>query len=366
MEKVKVSIIIPVYKPGNLIHDCIKSLINQSFKSAEFIFVNDGSPDNVQEILNEYQKKDERIKLLEQKNQGISIARNQGIKMAKGDYIGFLDNDDYYKVNFIEELYSKALKHNLDIIISRTIESRDNKKIVKAPIFQINKIYNQDFSSDKIIKNLLIEESLFPVWNKLYKKELINKYDILFPSNREIEEDCMFNLQAFKNAEKIMFIDYFGYYYRDVSTSESRRFIERDLFAKAIEKYKFDYNSAYNLDLDKKEIERLKSIRLINRATYLSFICSKDNNNFNINYSYVKSIISNPILIEILNKYKNDPLLRVGKYDRILQNIILKQNYFKLKIICFSIYKLYTQSVSEFLRNLNGTNKNIDLILDEN
>ena len=365
MEKVKVSIIIPVYKPGNLIHECVTSLINQSFKSTEFIFVNDGSPDNVQEILNDYQKKDERIKIIEQENQGISVARNKGLQIAKGEYIGFLDNDDYYKDNFIEKLYSKASKCQLDIVVSRTIEGRDGKKIIKAPIFETNKIYNQEFSHKNFIKNLLTEESLFAVWNKLYKRELITQYNIQFPSNREIEEDCMFNLQAFNNSKRIMFIDYYGYYYREVSTSESRRFIERDLFTKAIEKYNFDYKSTYNLEINKEEEERFKSVRLINRAIYLTFICSKDNANFNTNYSYVKSIVSNPILINAMKTYKHDPLLKAGKYNRILINIILKQNYIKLRIICFSIYKFYTQSVSEFLRNLNGTNKNIELILDE-
>lgn len=365
MKNVKISIIIPVYKPGELIHECVNSLINQSFKDAEFIFVNDGSPDNIQDVLENYQKKDPRIKVIQQINQGISIARNTGLNIASGDYIGFMDNDDFYQLDFLENLYNTAINHNLDIVISRTIEGRDQKKLVKPPIYETNKLYDADFSKSEFIKNLMLEESLFAVWNKLYKREMIEKNTILFPKNREIEEDCMFNLQAFNNATRVMFIDYFGYNYREVLTSESRRFITRDLFSKALEKYNFNYAETYNLALDNKTEKRYKSIRLINRAVYLTFICSTDTSSFKTKYNYVKNIVENKQLIDCINYYYDDELLRQGKYDKVLRAIIKKQNLIGLKAIVWIIHTIYSPNLSEFLRNLNGTNNNVEIIRNE-
>lgn len=366
MEKIKISIIIPVYKPGNYIHDCVNSLINQTFSNAEFIFVNDGSPDNVLDVLAEYQAKDSRIKVITQKNQGISIARNTGLKNASGEYIGFMDNDDYYELDFLENLYNTVTINNLDIVVSRTIEERDQKKLVKNPIYTTNKIYDAEFSKNELIKNLMLEESLFAVWNKLYKRSMLEENVIRFPANREIEEDCMFNLQAFNNASRVMFIDYYGYHYREVLTSESRRFIERDLFSKALEKFHFDYKDTFGLKLDKDSETAYKSIRLINRAVYLTFICSTDKSNFRLKYNYIKSIVNNKTLIEAVNTYYNNPLLKQGKFDTILRDIIKQQNYGLLKFIVWSLHTLYSPKLSEIFRNLNGTNKNVELIKNGN
>lgn len=366
MENPKISIIIPVYKPGEYIHDCVNSLINQTFSEAEFIFVNDGSPDNVLDILEEYQSKDNRIKIITQKNQGISIARNTGLKLASGDYIGFMDNDDYYQTDFLENLYQAATKNNLDIVVSRTIEGRDGKKLVKSSIYETNKIYDAKFSQTEFIKNLMLEESLFAVWNKLYKRELIKNNNIFFPSNRDIEEDCMFNLQAFNKAEIIMFIDYYGYNYREVLTSESRRFISRDLFSKALDKYHFNYTKTYNLNLTEEIENRYKSIRLINRSIYLTFICSTDKSKFNVKYKYVKKIIQNPILKQAVIDFGNDDLLKNGKYDKVLRYIIKSQNFIMLKSIVMLIHTIYSPKLSEFLRNLNGTNTNVVILNNEN
>lgn len=365
MKKIKISIIIPVYKPGNFIYDCINSLINQTFKDAEFIFVNDGSPDNVLDILNEYQIRDSRIKIISQENQGISIARNTGLEHAIGEYIGFIDNDDYYELDFLENLYNTAINNDLDIVISRTIEGRDQKKIVKESIFKTNIIYDNTFSRKEFIKNLMLEESLFAVWNKLYKRELVKKNNIQFPTNRDIEEDCMFNLQAFNNASKIMFIDYYGYNYREVLTSESRRFIERDLFSKALEKYHLSYKNTYSLEINNKTEIEYKSIRLINRSVYLTFICSTDKSNFSLKYNYIKKIIKNKTLIDVVYTYYNSALLKQGKYEKILRYIIKNQNYILLKLIVLLIHTIYSPKLSEFLRYLNGKYKNVKLIKNE-
>ena len=120
---VKVSIIVPVYNPGKFIYQCIDSLLNQTLKECEFIFVNDGSTDNSLSILKSYQEKDTRIKIIDQTNSGSSIAKNNGIKVATGEYIGFSDSDDYFEIDALETLYNYSKNNNLEIITSNYFNS---------------------------------------------------------------------------------------------------------------------------------------------------------------------------------------------------------------------------------------------------
>ncbi len=111
----KVSVIVPVYNVEKYLEECIESLINQTLTDIEIICINDGSTDNSLKILEELQKKDNRIKIINQKNSGVSSARNNGIENATGEYIGFVDSDDWIDSDYYEKLYNTAKKYNSDI-----------------------------------------------------------------------------------------------------------------------------------------------------------------------------------------------------------------------------------------------------------
>ncbi len=115
----KVSVIIPVYNTEKYLRQCLDSVINQTLTDIEIICVNDGSTDNSTNILNEYANNDSRIIVLSQKNSGAAIARNNGINNAIGDYLYFIDSDDYVDTTFLEKMYSKSLKYNADICLCR-------------------------------------------------------------------------------------------------------------------------------------------------------------------------------------------------------------------------------------------------------
>jgi glycosyltransferase involved in cell wall biosynthesis len=353
MTSIKVSVIIPVYNAELFLKDCIESLISQTLQECEFIFINDGSSDTSQQIIEKYQKTDDRIVLINQENKGISGARNTGIEVSKGAYIGFLDNDDYVKNTMFEVLYCKAIKENLDIVVSKTILGRDNKYIIKDAVFPIEKKYDQNFIQGNIIPSLLKEEDLFAVWNKIYKRSLVFTKCVRFPNSRVIEEDNMFNLQAFNCAINVMFIDYSGYFYREVATSESRRTIENNYFDKALQKFHFDYKQEYNLLIDYSELEKLKAIRFIQRVCYLVFKCATTETNFKNKFNYIKKMVFHPEVIDMSSRYKVEILLNKGIYETLVLKIINAQSIIGLYLLVVGIKFMYHPNLSEIIRKLN-------------
>ncbi|MBZ4035788.1 glycosyltransferase [Flavobacterium sp. 17A] len=357
MTAYKVSIVIPVYNAKDYLHDCLKSVLDQTLSDCEFIFINDGSTDNSFEIIELYQKKDNRIKLLNQVNKGISGARNAGIEIATGEYIGFLDNDDFLKKDFLENLYNNAKQHDLDILISKTILGRDGKYIIKYSGFDVNTIFNQDFIQDQIIPNLLKVEDLFAVWNKIYKRTFINKNNIRFPESRVIEEDNIFNIQAFNKAERVLFIDYAGYYYRDVADSKSRQILENDYFSKALEKYYFDYKTEYSLSILDAEFEKLKAIRFIQRIFYLVYKCSVLKVPFKEKRDYIKHMVFHEKVYELSKKYTEEILKDKGVYEKMVLKIIINKTPNLLVLLILSIQIGYHPRISETIRRINKLTK---------
>ncbi len=351
----KVSVIIPVYNPGLYLKHCIDSLINQTLKECEFIFINDGSTDDSLEILNIYKEKDSRIIIINQKNLGISIARNNGIKKAQGEYIGFSDNDDFLELDMLETLYNTSKIHDSDIVVSKYFLGRDNKEIIKGTRFKSQTLYEDKFIKKNIIPDLLENEEMFAVWNKLYNRVFINKNNIIFPPNRVIEEDAMFNIAAFNVCKKAIFIDYAGYHFREMSTSESRKFLQKDFFMLALEKYHFDYKTHFNLELSDSHHEKLKRARFINRVFYIVFICSISKNSSVLKkYRYLKKIILNKELIRIVDLNYFQIKTKAGIFEKIILIIIkykmTKTLYF---LICFISF-VYKPVFSEFLRSINN------------
>ena len=159
------SVIVPIYKiPDEYLKKCIDSILNQSFKDYEIILVDDESPDNCGEICDEYSKKDSRVKVIHKKNEGVSSARNYGIDIAKGEYIGFVDSDDYIEPKMYEILLDKLTRTNSDVsICGYNIVERDNI----LPITWIDNILNKEDA----IEILLVEKTYEGyMWNKLFKR----------------------------------------------------------------------------------------------------------------------------------------------------------------------------------------------------
>ncbi len=165
MKKIKVSIIVPVYNVKEYLARCLDSLVNQSLKDIEIIVVNDGSPDNSQKIIDDYCKKYKNVKSFIKENGGLSDARNFGIEKAQGEYIAFLDSDDYVTTDMYMEMYNKAISGDFDMVVCDLNYVYDDK-IIKASC-NVKKDTNN-------IKDVML--NIYPAaWNKIFKRNLMDK-----------------------------------------------------------------------------------------------------------------------------------------------------------------------------------------------
>ena len=242
---IKVSVIIPVYNMEKYLEECLDSICHQTLKDIEIICINDGSKDKSEQILKDYTQKDKRIVLIEQKNQGLSIARNNGIKIAKGQYIGFVDSDDKIDPDFYEKLYNAASKNDADIAISGYKKITKKNKI--KTLFKVQK----EKSVSGLTQKMNFSENGFYVWNKIYKRDLILENKLFFPENVNFE-DISWTLNVLFLAKKIQTVSHTFYYYRYNAQSITKAsFSDEKKFADYKKAYKFrdDFIKKYNLKL---------------------------------------------------------------------------------------------------------------------
>lgn len=212
-ENIKVSVVIPAYNVEKYIKQCLDSVINQTLKDIEIICINDGSKDNTLAILKEFAQKDSRIKLIDKVNEGISVARNQGMELARGEYISFIDSDDWIDENYLENLYNTAKKYDSDVACSSIIRVTGNHKRKKL-------LYTkEEYSNDKDKKNELTNVPICNyVWNKIYRREKLLKSCVKFPCGR-VYEDVIWSIQVIYYMDSVVTVPSASYYYRKNPTS---------------------------------------------------------------------------------------------------------------------------------------------------
>ena len=253
MKKDLISIVIPVYNVEKYLKRCLDSIINQTHKNLEIICVDDGSIDSSGKILDDYKNKDKRIKVYHIKNGGVSHARNVGIKHITGNYVGFIDPDDFIETNMYEELYNSIIENNSDVsVCNNYIYYEENDSIEKVKYSDsIPKIMSKTFYLDKMFK----DNYNGYVWNRLYKVKYIKK--VKFDESIIIMEDVIFNIDYASNINKISFVDIPLYYYVMRATSAVHKennkrnqnlFVAKEIIDKKIEKYNLDSQTQLRLN----------------------------------------------------------------------------------------------------------------------
>ncbi len=243
-----ISVIIPCYKVEKFLPKCLDSIVGQTYKNLQIIIVDDGSPDACGQIIDEYAAIDSRIEVIHKKNEGLCAARNDGLRLARGKWVAFVDSDDWCELNMYEEVMKIAKRDDSDIIIFDLFRNiGTNQKRVKA--------FNQEFvTEDRNIIKQLQESALhisfapyggkwrqgFP-WDKVFKRELIEENNLRYPIGIKADEDVIFCIQAFHFSKKVSYASIPLYHYRLNNNSIGYKFtpdrerIDKDVFAKQFE-----------------------------------------------------------------------------------------------------------------------------------
>ena len=331
--KILISIIVPLYNCEKFISDCIESLLNQTYDNVEIIIVNDGSKDNSLEIAKQFQQKDKRVKVLDQKNQGANAARNTGIKNASGDYCMFVDADDWLELNAVETLVNKLNNTDYDIIkfigIIEPIKKIKNK-------FNFNGNDCEDLDYPYIYDLLINTKILNNLCFSIYKKELLLDNEAL-NSNLSNSEDFWANLEIYCKKPKIAIINNILYHYRSNENSTTRTKSKERVLKNINERifvYEklFDYIKKWNIDTQKYKNNVAFTIIDATRESLFSLIDID-----NINKKELKETISDILNKEIFKYIRNNIkysdiktiLHNKSLYYRLRNGITIKSIYFK-------------------------------------
>ena len=328
----KISVIIPAYNSEKTISKCIESIINQTYKNLEIVIVNDGSLDNTLKIINSYAKKDKRINIINNENHGVSYSRNFGINIASGDYITFVDADDYLDSQCFEEL-NKLINPNIDFI---RYNFKSNKKTFSNDLYDLNEaivdfttdkkksVYSHFFTSDKPIPNL--------VFLLLIKASIAKK--ISFNEKLYMMEDVDFYIQLFQKSKKALFTNkkYYNYYVNPTSVTQNPKNCVRNI--KGILDTNKSISKRISILNDKKFNDEVNT-------NHYRVICNIIIRMPNYNYFSYKEIVSIYKLSEFKNlekmvdpnylKLKNKILFYLSKCHMYLMCILFSKIVFKLR-----------------------------------
>lgn len=242
-----ISIIVPVYKVEKYLEKCIKSILSQTYKNLEVILVDDGSPDSCPLMCDNFAKMDERIVVIHKKNGGLSDARNAGLDIAKGDYIGFVDSDDYIAPDMYEVLLKTSIMNGADLTLCNYIRVNENYEEIVSEVIQkhaIDKKYNRYEFIHELIKPY--GGYYIVVWNKLYKRNIF--YKLRFPIGKQHEDEYIIHY-IIDRCDIIMSVQETFYYYvqRDKSIMSTGFSVKSLDYGEAlIDRYNFAKSKKYN------------------------------------------------------------------------------------------------------------------------
>lgn len=228
-----VSVIVPIYNVEPYLKQCVDSIRNQTMKEIEIILVDDGSPDNCPQMCDQFGWEDNRIRVVHQKNAGVSVARNRGLEMAAADWIVFVDPDDWLEHNAIEALYQYAIVNNCDVVHGIIYSNYSNRQELEE--ISDNELGDylgsdiHDFVFPRTFAWHIGKVDFRAVWGAIYRKKILDENVCRFPEELRKCEDIIFNLYAFQSANKISVINIPVYHYRKYKGSVCHTFYPDDI-----------------------------------------------------------------------------------------------------------------------------------------
>lgn len=242
----KISVIVPVYNVEKYIDRCMDSILNQTYSNLEIVLVDDGSPDRCPELCDAYKDKDPRVKVIHKRNGGLGLARNTGLESATGEYVTFVDSDDFLDLNMVDKLCQTLCENDAEVAYCAYNIYSDNKAIIPQKDDRVGKVYTGRDVLLGIIGNVPEAvndmDARMSVWGALFKREILLENKIKFISEREyICEDLMFDIMLLPLVNRVAFSDIYGYYYCENEGSLTHKYI-----AGRLQKEKKMYVKVYN------------------------------------------------------------------------------------------------------------------------
>lgn len=312
--EVLVSVIIPVYNVESYIEKCIKSVVSQTYKNLEVLLIDDGSTDNSGTICDEFANEDNRIIVYHKKNEGLGLTRNFGLKHASGQYVLFIDSDDYIEIESISRLLKESIASNADLVVE------GYKKITDQGVLLFEEKYEYEVFEGKAVLTKFLPrmigscpektDSIFTtVCSKLYKREKIVENGVMFHSERKLQsEDLGFQMELVPHLDKVVVTQYTGYFYRTNLNSLTTVY-KPNRFEESKKVFLYIIDKISELDLP-------KEVRL--RADKMLFVQVKAairQENPQINHKHlmdcrnaVKEIVSDKLLQDEIISYPIDKL----------------------------------------------------------
>lgn len=330
-----ISVIIPVYNVEKHIKQALDSVINQTYKNLEIIIVDDGSKDSSGNICDEYARNDSRIKVIHKENEGLSAARNEGLDIATGKYVMFIDSDDYFENNSCELLYNEIKERDADYVAGNyTHITYDGIKWEK-PVFDVTMYDNFKLSIKDYKKSFFVMNSV--VWNKIFKREFIEQYKLRFIPGA-IAEDAIFSTFCYVHTDK-------GYYINDVVYNYRQNQTNMSISTNGTRKYFENINQSYKLIFNNfEETDNLGFYRFFYARIMPYLLCKIiDSNALNsdeeivevlkmLNWFFKQKVIYNVVVINeklnkivenIINENYVDALLNIKNTREYRKNISL-------------------------------------------
>lgn len=327
MDQPKVSIIVPIYNVEKYLDRCMQSLLNQTLKEIEIILVDDESPDNCPAMCDQYARQDDRIKVIHKKNGGLGFARNSGLEIATGEYVVFIDSDDYVKTEALAALYDIASQYFSDAVYANFYRYQQGVATVPVNEIQDFKQINGENEVREFLFSMIGANPEYPkdrkygmsVWRALYRLEIIKQNNVVFPSERQyISEDIVFHLEFLSRAKSITLTPENYYYYCLNANSLTSSFL-----ADRFEKYKYLHNALserlielYGEDQQSKmSVDRL----LIGYVRRYTFAKVNSNLGFTVLLKHISQICNDRYVRNVLKAY---PYNKMSIKNRVLLSLI--------------------------------------------
>ena len=283
-----VSVIVPIYNVEKYLSQCLESIVNQSYRELEIILVDDGSTDGSVQTIELFSKSDDRIKVIYQNNLGASAARNAGISIAKGEYIVFVDSDDWLDTGIVELALEKAI-NGFDLVFW------GYNKVFLSNVRKGNVWFNEDRSfnaidvrelllyriigpNDEEMLNLMSLDNFSMPWSKLYRRDIIEHNNVHFRPTQEVaSEDLLFNFDYLIHCKQAFFLNKTGYYYRKFNSNSLTKNHNNTLYKRLITLHEVFFQRIKTFELPIEVLGRLNNRRAISFVNVSLAICSKRN-----------------------------------------------------------------------------------------